>query len=242
MTEGDPARLASTPVLLKTDAELPWPESERFFYVLAGNGLFLCRDHDFFRSCVPARGGPAELPEQRAFLELKFPMIPARLFERIVGFFHRIAERHDAEACVLLAWDSEAGRVRGVVPSQTATVQQGMDGSRQPVGLHFTPPAFPAGWIPFGDVHSHAWLEAYASRTDVEDEAYSAGLHVVVGRIDREPPAVHVEAVVDGMRFRVEPEHVIEGYARRSRDVPEAWLERVRVCGTGVRASEGGTA
>jgi hypothetical protein len=216
-------------VLLKAEAELRWPEDERFFYLVARNGLFLCRNHDFFRSCVPARGGPGDLSEQRTFLQLAFPAIPRRLFERIVGFFHRIAELHGAEASVLLAWDSAAACVRLVVPSQTAVVGRSEGGGRQPIGLRYTPPAFPSGWIPFGDVHSHAWYEAYSSQTDVEDETYSAGLHVVVGRIDREPPEVHVEAVVDGTRFRVDPKHVIEGYERRDRGVPEAWIERVRV-------------
>ncbi len=70
---------------------------------------------------------------------------------------------------------------------------------------------------------------AYASGTDKDDELHSAGLHIVVGRIKQEPPDLHVEAVVDGKRFRLDPRQVIEGYEQRRLPVAKAWIEKVRV-------------
>jgi hypothetical protein len=217
-------------VLIKTAADLPWPEDQRTFYIIGRDGLYLCRNHEFFRSCVPARCGPSELEEQATFLAPRFPMIPRVLFERAVGFFDRVAERYTAEAAVLLVWDRSAKRVRLAVPEQTATVSSGWNGTRYPIGLHYVPPAdLPADWVPFGDIHSHVNYSAYASSTDVADEVHTAGLHVVVGCIRREPPDIHVEAVVDGNRFALDAPQVIEDYRRRRMNVPEEWIERVQI-------------
>jgi proteasome lid subunit RPN8/RPN11 len=219
-----------TPVLVKTSKDLPWPEDERIFYILGRNGLFLCRNHEFFRSCVPARQGPSELEEQSVLLVPRFPIIPRVLFERAVGFFEQVADLYRAEAAVLLIWDRTARRVRLLVPEQTATVSRGWNDNRYPIGVHYVPPAdLPPDWIPFGDIHSHVDYSAYASQTDVADEIHAAGLHVVVGRISDEPPQIHVEAVVDGTRFALEPSHVIEDYRGRRSDVPEGWIHRVKV-------------
>jgi hypothetical protein len=223
-----------TPVLIKTAADLAWPEDQRTFYILGRDGLYLCRNHEFFRSCVPARRGPSELEEQATFLAPRFPMIPRVLFERAVGFFDRVAELHSAEAAVMLVWDRSAGRVRLTVPEQTATVSSGWNGNRYPIGVHYVPPAdLPAEWVPFGDIHSHVNYSAYASSTDVADEVHTAGLHIVVGGILREPPDIHVEAVVDGNRFALDASQVIEDYRRRRMNVPEEWIERVQIKETG---------
>jgi proteasome lid subunit RPN8/RPN11 len=227
---GDGADRPVTPVLVKTAADLPWPEDQRTFYILGRDGLYLGRNHEFFQSCVPARRGPSELEEQVPFLASRFPKIPRALFERAVGFFDRVADLHSAEAAVMLVWDRSARCVRLVVPEQTATVSSGWSGSRYPIGVHYVPPAdLPADCVPFGDIHSHVDYSAYASSTDVADEVHTAGLHIVVGRITREPPDIHVEAVVDGTRFELDVSQVIEDYRRRRMNVPEAWIERVEI-------------
>jgi proteasome lid subunit RPN8/RPN11 len=219
-----------TPVLVKTSKNLPWPEGERIFYILGRNGLYLCRNHEFFRSCVPARHGPSELEEQTVLLVPRFPTIPRALFERAVGFFERVADLYRAEATVLLIWDRTEECVRLVVPVQKATISRGWNDNRYPIGVHYVPPSdLPPGWVPFGDIHSHVDYSAYASSTDVADETHAAGLHVVVGRISQEPPEIHVEAVVDGTRFALEPSRVIENYRGRRMDVPEGWIDRVKV-------------
>jgi hypothetical protein len=224
--------LPVTPVLVKRTDELVAPLDERVYYVLAQNGLFIGRNHEFFRSCVPAPTLPAELVAQQAYLVPAFPRLPRRLFERIVGFFDRIRALQNSEASVLLAYDREARCVRVVVPEQTATqsLSRAWGGRAHPIGLEYTPPLdLPRTWTLFGDVHSHVDMAAYASVTDVDDEVHSAGLHVVVGRLYQEPPEISIEAVADGARFRLEQADVIGGYRRRNPDVPAEWIERVKV-------------
>ncbi len=50
-------------------------------YVLASNGLFLCRIHEFMTTCVPAPDWPSGLADQRTFMKYRYPKIPRRLLE-----------------------------------------------------------------------------------------------------------------------------------------------------------------
>jgi len=221
--------LPETRILVKREPELAWP-ADSTFYVLSRDGVFICRNHEFFRSCAPARGFPSELAEQGRFLQPRYPKLSRRAFERVVGFFARIGAEHNAEAAVLLAWDRRRRRVRLIVPEQVATVGKSWSGTNYPIGLRYERPKdlAPDEFV-FGDIHSHVNLAAYASGTDVADEEHLPGLHIVVGRIDEEPPQIHVEAVVDGTRFRLGPEETIGGYRKRCLDVPQAWIDRVKI-------------
>jgi PRTRC genetic system protein A len=157
------------------------------------------------------------------------PRIPQTLMERIVAFFDLVATRHRAEAAVLLLWDRRSDRMTVAIPHQRATVVQSSMGGRYPTDVHYEVPALPPHVVLVGDVHSHVDGAAYASYTDRTDETYRAGLHVVLGRIHREPPEIHAEFVVDGERFAVHPPEILEGYHERSPSVPGAWVDRVRI-------------
>lgn len=219
----------TTPIYHKTDETAEPPGHDPVCYLLAGNGLFTVRKHPFFTSCVPARNWPAELAPQRQYLKLHCPKLSRAAMERIVGFFSRVAERHGAEAAAILLWDRRQRRVRFEIPEQRATVSESWNGGRYPSDVRYdTPPPGPDQSL-FGSVHSHVDGAAYSSTTDRRDESHRTGLHVVVGRIRQEPPEVHCEYVVDGVRFAVDTRMVIEGYRRRDDDVPEDWLRRVKV-------------
>ena len=221
-----------TPIYVKADPDMPWPQ-DSVFYLVSNGGMFLCRNHQFFRSCAPAPCWPRELARQEAFMNLKFPKIPQRLLELTVGFFDQVAAEHRAEAVLLLAWDPADQRVHLVVPKQRSTVHQSWLGNRYPIGVHYDLPTRRKGeWLLYGSIHSHVDGPATAaSYTDRSDEEHRPGLHVIVGRVlSREPPEFHCEATVDGVRFRVNPpDRVFEGYGRRRTNVPRAWLEQVEI-------------
>ncbi|HJN08740.1 MAG: hypothetical protein QGG09_08020 [Pirellulaceae bacterium] len=131
---------------------------------------------------------------------------------------------------MLLAWDGQQQRIQLLVPRQVATVGVGWNGGNYPIDLHYdTPSNLPASWSIIGDVHSHVYGAAYSSGQDKSDEEYRTGLHLVVGRLDREPPDFHAEYVVDGERFKLEPEEVMVGYDQRNPHVSQRWLRKVRV-------------
>jgi proteasome lid subunit RPN8/RPN11 len=217
------------PLYVKTNEEMPWPGEESVFYVLSGCGLFLCRNHPYFRSSVPARNWPKDLALHDRSLSLHLPKVPRRQLELIVGFFSQVADSCGGEAAAFLLWHEERRRMRFWVPSQVTTVRH-RDGRQTPISLRYemeTP--VDAGWTVLGDVHSHVDGAAYCSSIDREDEAYRPGLHIVVGRIGWEPPEFHCEFAVDGSRFEVADEEVLEGYVRRRSRIPQGWMRKVRV-------------
>ena len=55
------------------------------------------------------------------------------------------------------------------------------------------------------------------------------GRIAVTRHLQYDPPDFHVEAVVDGARFCMERDEVMEGYHARTHDVPREWIERVEI-------------
>src|SRR5438067_1071876 len=108
----------ATPLYVKTDPAMPWPAEERCFHMMAREGLFICRNNRYFSSAVPASNFPSSLAEQSTFCRIRYPKLPRRKFELIVGFFSVVADLHQAEAGVLIAYDEKAERYRLIVPKQ----------------------------------------------------------------------------------------------------------------------------
>lgn len=218
-----------TPIFAKQTDDEPWPE-DKVFYLVTADGLFLCRNHSFFRSCVPARRWPGELAHQSARLDLTYPPIPQAMLQQIVGFFHAAWQMFGSEAAVLVAWNQLQERVELIVPTQTVTVCKNAWGDVFPIGVHYEIPAdLPPHLNVFCDIHSHGDMEAYTSTTDAEDETFRAGLHIVVGRLDQPAPQFHVAAVVDGTRFKVPVEQICGSYEERDDTFPQDWLRQITV-------------
>src|SRR5262245_6646092 len=117
------------PLYLKTDADMPRPADPEFYWVTR-DGMFLCRNHPFFTSDVPARRPVRSLATHEARCAVRFPQVKVSTLEYIVAFFGRVYELHHSEAVVLLVWDMEAQRYKIVVPEQEATVWHSRDGRR----------------------------------------------------------------------------------------------------------------
>jgi proteasome lid subunit RPN8/RPN11 len=218
-----------TPIYLKTEENMPWP-GDKVFYLLSRDGLFLCRNHPFFASSARADRWPAELAGHRPHLKSGYPRLPQAMVERVVGFFDLVAERYDSEAAVLLAWNRERKEIELLVPEQTGSVATSRYGGRYAMDLFYELPPLPPHLMLIGDIHSHVYGPAYASGTDKADEAYRPGLHMVVGRLQNEPPEFYCAVTADGARFRVDDlALVMEGYQQRRADLPPEWLGRVGV-------------
>ena len=197
---------------------------------MAANGLFRCRNTELFTSCVPVASGPQSLARREPFLRIRSPHVPRRLLESIVGFFSVVYDCYRAEAAVLILWNRFRQRYQILVPEQTSRVFVTWQGTACPLSVDYeTPASLPPDTCIVGDVHSHGNGPAFTSWTDRDDEIHRAGFHIVVGQIDQDPPQFHVEAVVDGTRFRVPTDSLLEGYRHRRRRVPARWLERVHV-------------
>lgn len=220
-----------TPVYLKLNEAMAWPEQEKAFYLLSSAGCFLCRNTPFFRSCVPVESFPSELAAQKPFLTLSYPRIPRRLMEQVIGFFDIIGQRHASEAAVLLIWNRATEVIDIVVPEQVGIVGKSTYGNPYPLALEYQIPPLPPELVLLGDIHSHVDGLAYSSYLDKSDEVHRPGLHIVVGRILDEPPQFHCEAIADGFRFKIgDLGLVLEGYQRRRvKEVPPEWISKVVV-------------
>lgn len=235
----EPKSQLLTPIYIKPRDDTAWPE-DSVFYMLTRSGLFLCRNHPFYQSAVPAPQWPTELAEHQAFLAVRYPKIPRRLVERVVGFFERVADAHNTEAAVLLVWNKARRRVQVVVPDQVATIGYNGWGATYPIGVEYEVPIdLLPDLVVIGDMHSHVFGRAIVSGVDKRDEIHRPGLHIVVGQIHREPPEFHIEAVTDGVRFTVRPELALGGYQQRCTDIPDAWMDKVTVEAYGKRHGKG---
>ncbi|MGE0607270.1 MAG: hypothetical protein AB7O62_09270 [Pirellulales bacterium] len=221
--------MSHIPIYLKTSSDMPRPTEAEFYWVTA-NGTFLGRNHPFFTSEVLAQKPPRALAEHRAACTIRYPRLGMAALEYIVGFFDRVYELHGSESIVLLYWDLVRKRYRLVVPPQTATVWETSSGSRSALDVAYeTPTAPPKNCLLVADIHCHGDYAAYSSYTDEKDEIHRDGVHAIVGRIHREPPEFHLEIAVDGSRFGLQFDHFFSGYERRRRDIPQAWLDQVKV-------------
>ncbi len=217
------------PVYLKTAEDMSRPADPEF-YLLAQNGLFFCRNHAFFQSDVPAKRKPRALAEHEASCLVRFPLVPAATLEYIVAFFSCIFYQFQSEAVVLLYWDATRKRYRVVVPKQRATVWQSYSGHRSPMDVAYEIPLdIPRNLTLVGDIHSHGDMGCTPSWTDKEDEVYRDGVHVIIGRIENEPPECYLAVALDGHRFTLDFAHLFQGYRQRRRIVPQAWLDQIEV-------------
>lgn len=209
----------SVPVYLKREGEeFKWP-THKLFYIFAGNGYFMCRNHPFYQSCVRVcEHGHPDLEDQEEFLDHSYPKLSQSMMEDIVGFFGAVEEKYGAEAYVLLAWDMVEKEIKMLVPKQEVSM----------TSAEYELPNYPDTWILIGDVHSHERMSAYSSFTDHKDEKNRSGLHIVVGKVHQEPPEFHTEIVVDGVRFKLkDPTSTFERYSHRNTNVPAEWMEQV---------------
>jgi PRTRC genetic system protein A len=223
----------ATPIYVK-DAEFVWPE-DKMFYLLTRDGLFKCRNNQFFQSCVQIKDnkGPSELEPQDKSLLLNYPEIPKALVNRVVGFFRLIAEKQNSEAAALFVWNRNTNQVELLIPDQVG-LQIGMSKQNPkgwPSDVKYEIPPMPPHLMLMGDIHCHVDGGAYASFTDESDEIHRPGIHIVVGRIMDKKPEFHCEAVADGNRLKVEDlSLVLEGFDHvDTASVPPEWIAKVKV-------------
>jgi len=227
-----------TPIYMKSDTDSAWPD-DSVFYLVTANGLLLCRNHPFFQSAVRAPRWPSELLPHEPFLLPRYPKIPQAMIERVVGFFDHVADLHGSEAVVLMVWNRETCEIEIIAPPQLATINRNRWGDVFAIGVEYDAPPLEPHQVLLGDIHSHVDMAAYASGVDRDDEKHRAGLHVVVGRLFREPPDIHIEAVVDGARFELEPSDVFVAYESRRPSFPDEWLSqfKLKVFGSGSQST-----
>jgi proteasome lid subunit RPN8/RPN11 len=191
----------------------PIPETEKFAYITAKEGHYLLKRNGFFDACVKVDSIPG-LPAQEEYFVLKAPdKIPLALLRQALAFMEKVYETHKSEALVLLTHDNNEWGLH--VPEQTVSsvrVEYTNDEKRRVVG----------------SIHSHPGFSSTPSGIDENDELDFDGIHVVTSCFQPVPGGITVFAVVNGRRFPLPPENLIEGLRCEPVTFPGEWLDKVK--------------
>lgn len=171
---------------------------EPIYYLVSRNGLFQIKRTPVFRSRIRIPG-LLWLEEEEEGAEFLLPVIPAKILGETMAFFREVFRKYRAEAAVLLYLREGAGEYEIRIPPQTVAGGH----CRYEVGPN------PVGCLRVGTIHSHGVAEAFHSELDDVDEQYDDGLHVTIGTLHAKP-TVCCSLVVDGRRFDLRPETVLE--------------------------------
>jgi proteasome lid subunit RPN8/RPN11 len=189
-------------------------------YLVAKGGLYLRKENAAFRSCV--RMGKLSwenqafgngILDEEEFLEMKLPKIPARIVDEWVTLGRMVRKAYKSEVLLLLFYSPVTGEFQNKVPAQEVS----------PSSVR-SKECIPArdGFILVGTVHTHP-DKAFHSNVDQKDESDFDGLHLTIGDLDDILPGFAVSAVVNGRRFPLPPEEVMEMV-----EIPEEWLQKIR--------------
>jgi hypothetical protein len=168
------------------------------YYLVTKNGLFQVKRTAVFRSRIRIPG-LAWLESEQEGVTFLLPVIPEKLLAETLAFFREVFRKYRAEAAVLLYLREEAREYEIRIPPQRVAGGH----CRYEVGPN------PPGCIRVGTIHSHGAAEAFHSELDDIDEQYDDGLHVTIGSLHAKP-TVSCSLVVDGRRFDLRPEAVLE--------------------------------
>ena len=213
------------PILLKRDEGVASDES--LYYLVAANGLFQVRRTETYVAVTEAQGDvPGLLPEY-ARLRLDVPRLPVDLLRPVLAFFRAVYEEHGGEAIVILFYSPQAREFRVVAPDQRIPGYERGGRWHSVLQLDYGDAERPDGYLRFGSIHSHADTAAYASAADCADERHMDGLHVVYGNVDRADPTRSAAFVVNGTRFPLLPDEVLEPCPVPAGPAREEWMARV---------------
>jgi hypothetical protein len=228
--------------------ELPELEIGQSRYIMAAGGIYYEQKDDLFHGSDRVHefyrdvnfGAMSLLPHPTFFIP-QFPIIPAEMIGRCLGFFSRIEHDTGCECGLVLLFDPDTRQYQWCCPEQEINKWD----------LHFTTPIpgkdYAENLIHFGDVHLHPNMGAYHSGTDWNDEmTASDGLHLVVGtpkkygkwnkdlkngKGDWEEDTKEIEFcavfVSDGARFKCDPASVME-ITKEALPFPSSWLKKCK--------------
>jgi len=183
-----------------------------FRFLVGKEGHYLRKRNGIFEACVKVPSNPEYGAVEESFA-LTAPKIPMSLFEQALAFLGKVYDLHRTEGVALLSYDPREGWSL-YVPRQKVGglhVEYENDERRRVVG----------------SIHSHPGIAARASGTDEKDELAFDGLHMIVSGFTIPTCGLLVVAAVNGRRFEIDPEDVIEGFEAVQAEVPDAWLRKI---------------
>ncbi len=199
-----------------------------FYYLISADGLFLVKNFPLYRASIKIDKGLPWLEANTEQLSLKFPKIPRRLIEKVVGFFYVIFRLYGSEAIVFLYYHAKEKSYKLSVPQQEVELHEYQGYQWNNYHLNYSPAPTPPGYIRLGTIHSHASMPAYYSWTDEKDSQFDDSLNIVVGNLDLSTPSFSACFMVHGQKFDLYPWEVMEAYRQPHFPVPGNWIKKVK--------------
>lgn len=177
----------------KADLEaLPPPEAP--YYVLAADHLLIHKRTHYGRALVPVPNAPhlPEVGKQTSFLWHHIPKLPPTLLGQVWSFFRAVWDELHTEAMIYLTWHPDHG-YRVFVPPQHV--------SGAHVDAQWNPTHMTNGWSNVGSIHSHCDFTAGHSSTDTGDADGHDGLHITIGKVNKDPAEWAVMISINKQRW-----------------------------------------
>ena len=186
------------------------PGNERYAYIIGKDGFYILKRNSVFEACVLIESIP-DISEQAETFLLKARKIPYELIKQVLGFFFAVYQKHKSEAMVLLGYEKDNWSV--YVPEQEVS-----SGSVKYKNN---------GHSVVGSIHSHPGFSCAASGIDEKDETDFDGLHLIISRFEDICPEIACYVVINGRRFEIEPDKIIDQLPQPEQTIPEDWLNQV---------------
>jgi len=196
-------------------------------FIIADNAIFLERSTEMFESSIRLPRSQLALDDHDQYCRLTCAKIPRFLVRSMLGFFRYAHEVHGGEVALVLLYHPQRRVYRWHCPVQTIEVRKTSVGIYTCDYIEFDHPFdLPEGFLHFGDAHLHPG-SPHPSSIDINDD--QDGLHIIVGDI-KEKPRYHIDFVVDGTRFGVAPEQILEDPdCEPTTRPPQRWLQQIRI-------------
>lgn len=173
-------------------------------YLITKDGVFLNKKAGLITAMVKVEG-ICFLESVKPTAKIHLPKIPASVMAQALSFFCRIHDDLDSEANLMLHYSEDQKRFEFSCPLQVVTCASAKYKASERL----------EGYQLVGTIHSHNTMSAFHSGTDDSDEEYFDGLHLTVGRINKFPEfSISCSVMVNGQRFKLEPEEVIDGLTK----------------------------
>ena len=159
-------------LIVQDDGTLPMIPECLYAYIMAGNGVFLYARRDDLEVLIPvSRATIAGLPPLEPFVNI--PRVPAILMHDIL---HESKEILPNEILFWFNFDGDRQDWDVVAPRQIC----------RPASVYPVDKSDPLGTKALIDLHSHALMEPFFSRTDNRDEQ-GFRIFAVIGRVNERP-------------------------------------------------------
>jgi len=145
---------------------------------------------------------PEHLKEYEELFHFNDRKLPVHIIEQAHDFFRQVWHKQKTESSVYILQHPVTNDYKMYVPEQYVT--------KVSVNHKMEPGEIQHGYRAIGTIHSHCDFGAFHSGTDDHDMKKMPGLHITIGHVDQDVPEFAFALSVNGVRFDIKREDIID--------------------------------